>query len=185
MTKKITIFLFISLIFLQACTPNEEEAIDESIDFTDWVDKVDLPNNFSLEIDPEEIETVETASSYLAAPLEFEEKTLIDSLFSGELIAEENYAEGPGFQAKNGELIEYLTIYDGGKSFGEETGVFGGFTYSNNQHFMNKISTVISNAPGHPDKVEQLHKSKYKRDFASESKLPFMDYDEALIEITD
>src|SRR5699024_1557132 len=119
-------FSFLLLFSFLGCKKSnekEDEDVAVDVDLKEYVETVELPENLSIGFDPAEIESVDTASIHMASILEMTEKdrdTVIDALVNGDITDTKNYAEGPWLEAEKNGVKEYLTIYDGGKSFGIE-----------------------------------------------------------------
>src|SRR5699024_8320567 len=141
---------------------------------------------FSIEFEPEEVKTIDSAKIYSAAYLDFDHEVVMDTLLEREVTATENYAEGIQYQAESGNQTEYLTIYDGGESLGIESGVNGGISYGVDLHedfLFSKQFTVIENTPGPPDNITQEYGYDLKGNYKSFVDLDFMPYEHALTEV--
>lgn len=187
---KSKLILFIPLLFViifLGCEQSEEAGKSANqADLKSFIDSVELPYNLSIDFDPAEVKTVDSAKIYSAVYLDFDHDVVIDTLLEGEVTATENYAEGIQYQAESGNQTEYLTIYDGGESLDMESGVNGGLNYGiveNNQSFFNKISLIIENYPGPPESTAQNESYNLKSDFESYADLDFMPFDEAWSEV--
>lgn len=182
-----SILLLLSFVGCKEEDENMEENSDLAMDLSEYMNTVELPENFSLEFDPEEVTAVDEASVHKASILDFSEKnsdTIIETLVQGEIIDTKNYAEGPWLEAEYNEAKEYLTIYDGGKSLGMDGGMNGGLIYANHINNMGRGSeTVVSSVAGPPHLTDQLHGYGVKSDFESKTDLDFMSYTGALAEV--
>lgn len=187
--------LLFSLLFLLSfvgCKETDEVMEGNPVvdkDLETYVETVELPEHFSIVFDPAEVESVDTASVHTASILEFNEQdrdTVIDELVHGEIIDTKNYAEGPWLEADHDGVKEYLTIYDGGKSFGIDSGVNGGLTYGidiDGISLSSKLSIVIENSPGPPGNIAQEFGYDLKSDYGSFVNPSFLDYVDALAEV--
>jgi len=191
--KKILVLLIClaSLISASACGKQQvnEERLDElveNMDLETFLQTVDLPDNFFIGFDASEVKSVDSAKVYKAVSLEFDADEVAKKLLKREIVSTKVYAEGPQFETGDNELKEYLTVYDGGKSFGVDSGVVGGLNYSmyvNGESLSAKLSKLISNEPGPPDSIAQEWGYNLKSDYASFADLSFMSYKDALAEV--
>src|SRR5690625_349818 len=189
-SMKSKLILLISLLFVLTflgCEQTEDVKNNPNkADLKSFIDSVDLPYNFSIEFDPEEVKTVDSAKIYSAAYLDFDHDVVIDTLLEGEVTATENYAEGIQYQAETENQTEYLWIYDGGESFGIESAVNGGISYGvhlDEDFLFSKQFTVIENTPGPPDNITQEYGYDLKGNYKSFVDLDFMPYEHALTEV--
>ncbi len=91
---------------------------------------VSLPDNLTLSFGPARVASRETATVYDVAPLRFSADDLIPALLIGGVTETVSYAEGMQVRSESGEDRDYLTVYDGGESFGTQSGTDGGFNYN-------------------------------------------------------
>ncbi|WP_062107426.1 hypothetical protein [Bacillus niameyensis] len=185
--KKIMI-LFFSLILLTACQNAEGSTTPKNIptDIVAFLETIKLPKHFSIDFDLTEVQLLDSAKIYKASILEIDENLAVEKLLKGEIVDKKNYAEGPWYEADKGKEKEYLTVYDGGKSLGMDSGVHGGINYSlvkEDAFFQNKLSTVVENSPGPPGNIAQQYGFNLKSDYGSMDNLSFKDYNDALAEI--
>lgn len=183
-------FSFLLLFSFLGCKKSnekEDEDVAVDVDLKEYVETVELPENLSIGFDPAEIESVDTASIHMASILEMTEKdrdTVIDALVNGDITDTKNYAEGPWLEAEKNGVKEYLTIYDGGKSFGIESGTNGGLIYGKwTNHIGFNYLTVISDDAGPPHITDQIAGYGLKSDYESFVDLDFVPYTDALTEV--
>src|SRR5699024_2028799 len=132
------------------CKNKEEEDtvgnISEDLDLDAYVQTVVLPENLLIGFDASEVESIGMARVHTAKILKLDEQDrdlVIDKLVRGEVIDTKIYAEGPWLEADYNGVKEYLTIFDGGESFGIDSGANGGgFSYGvhiDGDSFFNKL----------------------------------------------
>lgn len=172
----------ILLMTAAACSgeSNSEKTLD-GVDFETFLKVAEIPENLSLEIDANRITESSNAKKYKAVMLELEPETVIQGLLREKIVASEKQATGLWYRAGNGSIEEYLIVFDGGKSFGEQVDVHGGLSYTLKMSGQpSKYPVIISRTAGPPDFSEQRLRSKLRSDYASESDLAFMRYEDAL-----
>lgn len=180
--KKLTLLICIALFgMLFACTDSEKKVLED--DLSTYLETVKLPDNFSVDIDIEKVTSRDTAKIYKARFLEFDKDKLADRLISGEIVNTKILAEGHWFEAFGSKGKEYLVVFDGGKSLGIDSGVEGGFIYSCHSNEYDKLSYIIQDAPGPPNKQAQIDKYPLKSNYSSFEDLSFMTYEDALSEV--
>ncbi len=188
---KKTLILLLCLVLLTsapACGKlqvNEErlEELLEIMDLGTFLQTVDLPDNFSIGFNAADVKSVDSAKIYKAVPLELDADEVAKKLLKREIVSTKVYAEGPQFETSDNELKEYLTVFDGGKSAGVDSGVVGGLNYSviiNGEWLDSKQGMVIAGDPGPPDSIAQKWGYNLKSDYASFADLSFMSYKDAL-----
>lgn len=190
MKKTATVFLVLFLyVFMSACEKDDSEAaidLEEYDSLEELIETVNLPDNFLIDVDLSKVTDKNRAKIYTATKMKFDEEQAIDELLQEEIVDTHQYAEGPQFETENGSLKEYLTVYDGGKSLGIDSGVEGGIGYSlyiDGESFYNNLSTVISASPEPPDNIGQMHGYNLKEDYKSFADLSFMNYNDVLSEV--
>jgi len=184
----VLIFCFMFLILTSACGGNQDnqKQIDEpenSINLDAFLQTVNLPENFSLAFDESEVKSVDSAKVYKAASLELDADEIAGRLLKGKIISTEISAQGPWFEAENESFKEYLTVFDGGKSFGIDSGLEGGLSYSvyrNDEQSNPAHSELLPRQPGPPDSIAQRWGYNLKSDYASFADLSFMNYKDSL-----
>ncbi len=189
---KKTLILLLCLVLLTSASAcgklqvNKErlEELLEIMDLRTFLQTVDLPDNFSIGFDAADVKSVDSARIYKAVPLELDANEVAEKLLKRESVSTKVYAEGPYFETGDETFKEHLYVFDGGKSFGIDSGVVGGLSYSvviNGERIRNKHGTVIRVAPGPPDDIiAQRWKYDLKSDYASFADLSFMSYKDAL-----
>src|SRR5690625_896361 len=174
---------------MSACEKDDSEAaidLEEYESLEELIETVNLPDNFLIDVDLSKVTDKNRAKIYTATKMKFDEEQAIDELLQEEIVDTHQYAEGPQFETENGSLKEYLTVYDGGKSLGIDSGVEGGIGYSlyiDGESFYNNLSTVISASPEPPDNIGQMHGYNLKEDYKSFADLSFMNYNDVLSEV--
>lgn len=132
--KRIFTILLITVIMsvlLAACSKsNEENHKFLEMDSKTFLKTIALPEKLTIDFSLDEVKKVEKATTYKADFIEFEKERLIDAFIESEIVEEKIWAEGPQVIAANQNTEEMLTVLDGGKAFGIENGVRGGFYYS-------------------------------------------------------
>ncbi|NLO83087.1 MAG: hypothetical protein GX094_08550 [Clostridiales bacterium] len=181
-------FCFMLLILTSACGKDRAnqrtfEEPEEDVDIDTFLQTVDLPENFSVGFDTSKVRAAGSAKIYKAVPLEFDADKIAEKLLRGKIISTEIYAQGPWFETEDKAFKEYLTVFDGGKSLGVESGVAGGLSYSvylNEESFNSIRSELFANQPGPPDSIAQKWGYNLKSDYASFADLSFMSYKDVL-----
>ncbi|MBS4201836.1 hypothetical protein KHA93_19715 [Bacillus sp. FJAT-49732] len=184
----ISFYCLILLMATSACQTSKGRANYEKIDsdLGAYLQTVTLPKNLTIGFNPSEVKKVQSAKTYIASILKFDENRVIENLLQTDIIATNNYAEGPWYEAGDDELREYLSVYDGGRSLGMNSGVQGGISYSavkDGIHLGSKLSILVGNAPGPPDNNAQEYGFNLKSDYGSFKNLSFKDYDDVLSEL--
>ncbi|MCJ7840057.1 hypothetical protein MUB24_03845 [Lederbergia sp. NSJ-179] len=179
------LLFLVLLIFTTACedTKKEGNTIEKGSEYANLetaLRSMELPDNFLIDFDPNEVQIVEAAKIHTTSFLEMDEKKVKKELIQGEIISTENNAHGLWIEAGDKEYKEYLTIYDGGEALGVDSGVNGGIYYSAVIDW-NKLSMVVSTDPGFSDNNGEPYKEK--NDYQSFVNLSFKNYSEALTEV--
>lgn len=184
MKKTIFMVCIISLILLvSACKGTQtEKDVTNTTDLVSFLQTVELPKNLTISFDAANVKSTSSAKIYTANFLSLEAETVAKELLNKPIVDEKAMAEGMWFQAEDESLTEYLTVLDGGKSFGTDSGVNGGLYYS---VFVKgkpvvDFTSVISGEVGPPSINEQLNKSLLRSDYSSHADLSFQSYEEAL-----
>lgn len=187
---KKNIMLFIStfiLVILASCSTPEKVIDFQGMDSKAFLESVNLPENLSIDINFDDVKSLDTAKTYKADHIVFDNQKLINAFIKNSITEEKIWAEGPQFIASTGNTREFLNIHDGGKSFGIETSTEGGFGYGrvvNDMFFSDKLNTVASLEFNYPPSSPKLKHSYYSNDdYASYSNLDFISYEEALADI--
>lgn len=168
---------------LFACSEPEREPLGDDLDLTTYLETIELPDNFSIDFDSTKIKPLDVAKTYKAKFIEFDKDKLIEELIRGEIVSTKTYAQGPWFEALSDKVKEYLIVYDGGKSFGTNSSLEGGFTYSFVVDYLDKLSHVITFSSGPPDMATQISDYRLKSNYPSFEDLSFMTYEDALNEV--
>lgn len=179
--KQIIFMLIIMLLILASCSEsNEENDRFGGMDSKTFFENITIPEEVSIDINLDDIEYIEEAATYQANYAEFDQQQLIDTLIQHDIVEKNIWAEGPQVIATAPNIQEVLSIYDGGKAFGVETGVEGGFSYwkSKNDIGTDEIQLVAS-----PNFDDTKLAFTLNSDYASYSGLDFLSYDDALVDI--
>ena len=155
----------------------------KNLDLQTFLKTVKLPQNLSVSFNASEIKAVDSAGVYKTDILELDPDITAKHLLRKEIIEKKAQAVGMGFQTGNKSFTEYLTVLDGGKSFGKKVDVNGGLyygIYKDEKPVVEDLSVVISGCVGPPDVNEQLNKCLSRSDFSSSANLSFMNYADAL-----
>jgi len=178
--------MILFLAVFSACKDTQsEQQPTSSVSLATFLQTVNLPENLTITFDPSKVQSVASAKTYTANFLELNADTVAKQLLRKEIISKKSMAEGPWFQTGDDSYAEYLTVLDGGKSFGTEIGVNGGLYYGAfiDEKQASNYSTVISGDVGPPSINEQLHSSLLRSDYASRADLSFSNYADALAAI--
>ncbi|HOM02329.1 MAG TPA: hypothetical protein PLH43_05820 [Acetivibrio sp.] len=183
--KKYILIVSISIFILgilTSCSTSEKAVDFQNMDSKTFLETVSLLEKLSIDINLDDIKSVEAAKTYKAEHIVFDNQKLIDAFMKSSVTEEKIWAEGPQFIASAGNTQEFLSIYDGGKSFGIKTSLKGGFRYSrivNGE--INKLSTVANCDFYYPS----FSKSDYNSndDYSSYTDLNFLSYEDALTDI--
>jgi hypothetical protein len=187
--KKLFILLicFLWLISVAACKGTQaDQKPSESMDMETFLQTVELPKNLSVSFDAAKVKSAASAKTYTVSVLELDPNTVVKGLLRREIIVTKPQAVGPWYQSGDESLTEYLTVLDGGKSFGNKVDVNGGLYYGvfiNGKPDNSKLSLVISSEAGSSSMNEQLFRSQTRKDYASFSDLSFKSYAEVLAEV--
>lgn len=148
--------------------------------------RVKLPERLEIAFDMEEVTEVKEAKIYTANLLELDPDVVANTILVESLVNEEINAFGFSYQTKGDVQEEYLTVYDGGKTFGVESGMEGGFGYWNHSidHPVN-YQQVAHTSPGPPDQSTQFSLYQQNNNFQTFTDLDFISYSEAEQEIID
>ena len=180
----ITLFLCCIVIICTACQKQADNAHQSAeISLSKYAARLSLPQNFTLDFDADAVEARESAAVYQAETMEFDAEKLIPLLLHSEDVKTENWAEGRQYIAGNDAFREYLTVYDGGKSVGEDNGIIGGFQYRASKNGISKFSEqpAVVDEVGQPDGLIAAYNEKW--DFASKGDLTFQPYEDAEAEL--
>lgn len=180
------VFAFFCILLLVGCANVETEQINDNLDsanLDEFLSKVNLPKNFKLDFGVELVSEKTSANRYYASIFSVSEEKAIRTLLGDEELSTQVYALGPQFELIDESSQQYLTIYDGGKSFGVDSGVHGGLNYSYFVGGNDIYPTVISMMSGYRDETEQLLNYKDKTDYQSSADLAFTTYENALLKL--
>ncbi|MCT2536728.1 hypothetical protein NC661_14155 [Aquibacillus koreensis] len=153
----------ILLLFLIACESSAETP--------------DIPNNLVIKLDNNQEGSIETARIHTAAFINLNVDDVANQLLQAEVINKRTYAEGQQFETDGDIFKEYMLVYDGGKAFGESSGVNGGFNYSKYIKNENKHYQTVANLD--PTSTNQSPPYALNSDYQTFNDLSFLPYDEA------
>ncbi|MBD8499499.1 hypothetical protein [Paenibacillus arenosi] len=188
------LLLAASLMFLLSitgCTRTQDkqqrEPTSETVDLPTYLQSVKLPTNLTTAFDPSAVKSIDSANIYITRHLELDPESVTKHLLRGEIVEHIPQAVGPGFKAKKEGMIEYLYVYDGGKSFGTKSDVNGGLSYGVVQEGLHDLSSssVIGISAGSPDMNEQLNENLTRSNYQSYTDLSFETYADALAVVKD
>jgi len=176
------IILTFLLIMFTSCGTSETGKSYHGMNKETSLKDVELPDKLSIEFETDDIRNIEEAKTYLADYMEFDKQKLVNSFMKNSITEEKILAEGPQVISSSGNVTEFLSIYDGGKSFGVETGMEGGFAYSKtvDDLWIKKWDTVASSSFLAPGFNEQY---RLNSDYGSQIDLDFLPYEDALADI--
>lgn len=182
MQKCFLILLSIALLLLVSACQEEQvnRKFSENMNLESFIQSVALPENLTISFDPSEVRSISSAKTYTTKFLELDPDLVSKELLRGEIVEKMNYAEGPSIHAGDELFKEYLTVYDGGKSAGIDSGVNGGLSYIVDVNGSFNRPDIISTNVGPPDISEQLRRSLRRSDYASSTDLSFSNYADAL-----
>ena len=182
--KRIKIFVALTAICLIVTSCSTQNKSDKLYDMDSkaFLEQVSLPDKLSIDIDVDKIQQVNKAKTYQAAYLEFDQQKLKDAFIKNPVTEEKIWAEGPQLIASSGNVTEYLNIYDGGKSYGVDSGRPGGFSYSYyaDSKVDSKLGTVATTSVYDPSFSEEY---LINTDYSSGVDLSFLSYEDALADI--
>ncbi|AEE96634.1 hypothetical protein [Mahella australiensis] len=186
MKKSILLFILITMsMILVSCGEDERADSFEGMDSKTFLESITLPDKLSIDVNLDEVKNPSEAKTYKADYIEFDKQKLIDAFVKNNVTEEKIWAEGPQIIASDGNIKEFLSIYDGGKSFGTVTDTKGGFSYSKeiNSIPSEKLDTVASILFNDPDFDAQKYGYALNSDYASYKDLDFLSYKDTLADI--
>lgn len=183
MRRVTTLFVLIILtLSISSCSTPKKVQDFSGMDSNVFLESVVLPKKLSIDLKLDDIKSYAKVKIYTVEYITLDKQKLTDAFMKNHITDEKKYAEGPQVIASHGNAIEYLSIYDGGKSFGANTGLFG-FNYftSVNGNMSEKLNTVASISFGDPSGSEQIYGYDLNTDYASRRDLSFMPYQDMLV----
>jgi len=174
------LLVILSVMSVSACGEKTPSGQIQSLDLSAFLETAELPENLSISFDPSEVRAVSSARIYKANLLTFDPDAAAKEMLRMDVVDTQPTALGISFQTGDKFAAEYLTVFDGGKQFGVDSGVNGGLSYSMYINGPDHKSLVIANEAGPPSLNEQLSKSKWRNDYKSYADLSFMPYADAL-----
>ena len=186
----ISCLVILLLLISLGCNKSNNRNDEQNIDLEGFLKSVTLPERFSVEIDTHSIRTRDKASVYTANYLQLDPDTATEALLSGEIQSTQSIAQGLWFEAGSIQK-EYLILFDGGKSFGVNSGVDGGISYTispvEGRSLRDKLTLVAS--PDGPTEAADVFEMKYGYTqlsrFDANTDLSFGSYRDALTSVTE
>lgn len=161
-TKTLTTLILLSVLTACGNTGADKPGLEPEQTDESWT----IPENVTIEFDPEGVTSVESAKTYSAEYWYAEDETACEALLKAPVTEKIIYAEGPQYIAETDNWTEYLTLKDGGAAFGVDSGVYGGLSYS-----------------FYPKNGQDYFTSWPDFTYPSETDLTFMPYADALTDI--
>lgn len=186
MKKRVRLLLFIILSFLfAACADSQKNNDFKGMDSKAFFESITLPEHLRVDIPFEDVKQIDEAKLYKANYLNFDLEKLKKAFIKNSVTEEKHWAEGPQLIASKGDIKEYLSLYDGGRSFGIENGTDGGFAYMmvKDDQLWNKLNTVSSTGFDIPGLNAQKYGYSINTDYESGRDLDFMSYEDSLSDI--
>ncbi len=187
MKKSIALFIPIVMLAIFASCNSPGRVTDfNDMDSKTFLESIEFPQNLSIDMNLDDIKSVDTAKTYKADYATFDKQKLINAFIKNKVTEEKIWAEGPQVIATSGNTKEYLNMQDGGKSFGVENGAKGGFIYSRivDDVFEDKLDTVANNDFVYSTRYSvQKYRYNINADYSSYSNLSFLSYNAALTDI--
>ena len=185
--KILQVILLCILLMLQSvsCGHAPKEDSSDSALLSEYLQTLELPENFSIQFDPDSVEQLSSAKLYQADFLQFDEDTVKQEFLKYDIKAEHSYAEGPQWETEK----EYLTLYDGGASFFGREQDDSGINYQllingiKSPSLYAKLSNIVMLAPD-PVELNAVKPFDDKRHFSSFTDLPFMPYAQAYDDVS-
>ena len=150
--KKILILTFAMMLLLCACNDTPRIGITENGQtFEEYMENVSLPDGLTINFKPSQVTVFDSAKVYSAKLARFTVDDVAPVIMFGNVTESTSYAEGMQYISVDDALREYLTIYDGGKSFGTDCDIDGGFGYVaeiSGEALGSKLRSVILVSPG-------------------------------------
>ncbi|MBZ4665361.1 hypothetical protein [Mahella sp.] len=185
--RKTVILLLLIIIpgILLSCDTSEKDSSFRNMDSKSFFEYVTLPERLSIDINLDEIRNIDEAKTFKADYINFNKQELIKAFVKNSITEEKILAEGPQIIASDGKINEILSIYDGGKSFGTENSMKGGFTYIrvNDGIYWEKLDTIANISFTDPSFIEQKYGYNLNNDYASYSDLDFLPFEKAIVNI--
>lgn len=184
MRKISVLFMVLILLLVVACDePAGDTKRIEHLDLNTYLESVEVPKNLSITFDSTKVSTVTSAKKYTATFLELDPDTVAKELLRNDITEQKPMAEGPYFIAKSSSMDEYLTVLDGGRSFGVKGATNGGLSYMVIKEGDQNKPELIANTIGPPNTTEQFFRSMRRSDYSSSANLSFASYAEALASV--
>jgi hypothetical protein len=181
----IPFILLVMLITMTSCSTPKKDNNFSDMDSKTFSESVTLPEKLSIDINLDNIKNIDKVKTYKADYVSFDKQKLIDAFIKNNINEEKIWAEGPQIITTDGNIREALSIYDGGKSFGVETGMEGGFSYGKheNQTPWDKQDIVANPSFVDPDYNVQKYGYGLNSDYASRKNLDFLSFEDSLTDI--
>lgn len=124
-TKALTTLILLSVLTACGNTGADKPGLEPEQTDESWT----IPENVTIEFDPEGVTSVESAKTYSAEYWYADDEMACEALLKAPVTEKIIYAEGPQYIAETDGWTEYLTLKDGGAAFGVDSGVYGGLYY--------------------------------------------------------
>ena len=183
MKKRILSFIIISIVLISAsCNKHNKNDDYNYTSSKDFMENTSTPERLSIDVDFDAIKYVDNARTYQAEYIEFDKQKLIDAFLKNPVKEEKIWAEGPQIISSSDNIKEILSIYDGGKSFGTDTGMKGSFFYSKT---FDDIPWEKLDAVADISFEDLSYNDEFRRnsDYDSYIDLNFFSYEESLLDI--
>lgn len=183
--NSILLLILIMSVLLISCNKSDKKKDSSHMDKDSFLESITLPELLSIDINLDEIVSVEEAKTFMAEHIEFDTQKLIDAFIKNENKEEKIWAEGPQIIAAlpDSNTREVLSIYDGGKSFGIEHDMKGSFIYSETENdiFINKLNTIANISFDFPSVIGPMYTRNSQ--YTAYKNLDFLPFEQCLVEI--
>jgi hypothetical protein len=148
-----------------------------------FYEQVTIPDMLHIDVDFDRMSALASVKQYTGETIMMDQETLVRAFLKDRSVEKSIWAAGVTYLANDGDVTEYLNVYDGGESFGVPTDVVGGFDFtktvgSDDPHKWNDVvylDTVSSNITIMPNIINF--------DYKSEADLGFAPYSQVVKEI--
>ncbi|NLN45109.1 MAG: hypothetical protein GX153_00880 [Clostridiaceae bacterium] len=148
-----------------------------------FYEQVSIPDLLHIDVDFDRMSALTSVKQYTGETIMMDPEPLIRAFLKEQYVEKSIWAAGVTYLAKDGDVTEYLNVYDGGESFGTPTDVVGGFDYRkdvggddpfkwNNVVCLDTVSSNITITP-----------NMINFDYKSEADLGFAPYSQVVKEI--
>lgn len=182
--NKAIYILFIIILVSTGCSGTPLPKTGRIVSPDAFYEQVSIPERLYIDVDFEQMYTLKSVKQYTVEKMDMDQDKLVKAFLKEQFAEKSIWADGVTFIANDRDITEYLTVYDGGESFGTPTSMKGGFYYSktignDDPHKWNMVACQEFRTPNAvtPD-VNNL-------DFSSHIDLGFIPYAQAVQEIFD